>query len=453
MTKYFLLHCVLLLVACASGQTAPEALMQHTYLESTENFPNPERGFYQQFAPMWLGTSKNPLSSSQLAKARLEGVSVLRLYFLLDEFVQQDISTEALAFIEAQFLMARNAGMKLIPRFAYNFPQGGTYPYNDPDASLSRVLAHIAQLEPTLQQNADLIAFLELGFVGAWGEWHSSTNNLVDYTPEGKGANPEYRNEVARRLKEMGANRSIALPPGFDVKLLEATANTWGTFKAQIDMADSGMAIAILGQNLTSKVKEGSLAAANIHQEVRTDIIISDGRALDTTLHKQQWVWWAEFNFGDKKLTPWAEFDTTPPTDLTEQAETMNKVADAVVKLEGKGADVKKILERFGIPMLDETPATSSSQLLANRLNGFVRGQMNTDLLSQTALRDHLALHKDEFETMYNIILAGGDYETLTTNAIAAFEGMDTEKLAQRLEQTLILAELLGRWAVDEDVQ
>lgn len=226
-----------------------------------------------------------------------------------------------------------------------------------------------------------------------YGEAHGSPTT-VGYVPESKGANPEYRNEVARRLKEMGANRSIALPPGFDVKLLEATANTWGTFKAQIDMADSGMAIAILGQNLTSKVKEGSFAAANIHQEVRTDIIISDGRALDTTLHNQQWMWWSEFNFGDRKITPWAEFDTTPPTDLTAQAETMNKVADAVVKLEGKGADVKKILERFGIPMLEEAPNTNRAKFSAKKPDGFTRGQINADVLADTALRNQLTLHK-----------------------------------------------------------
>lgn len=215
MRKSFLWCCVLLLAACASGQSAPEsALVRREYIASNENFANPERGFYQQEAPMWLGSNKNSLSSSQLATARLEGVSVLRLYFLIDEFVQQAISSEALTFIEAQFSTARNAGMKLIPRFAYNFPQGGTYPYKDPDASLTQVLAHIAQLEPILQKNADVIAFLELGFIGAWGEWHSSTNNLVDSEPNA-WINDASKAIVSRLLQALPSRRMVAMryPP------------------------------------------------------------------------------------------------------------------------------------------------------------------------------------------------------------------------------------------------
>jgi hypothetical protein len=37
-----------------------------------------------------------------------------------------------------------------------------------------RVLKHVAQLGPTMQRNADAVYVLEAGFVGCWGEWHSS---------------------------------------------------------------------------------------------------------------------------------------------------------------------------------------------------------------------------------------------------------------------------------------
>src|SRR4030095_15962150 len=41
-----------------------------------------------------------------------------------------------------------------------------------------RVIEHIDQLEPVLRRNSDVIAYLEAGFVGAWGEWHNSTSGL-----------------------------------------------------------------------------------------------------------------------------------------------------------------------------------------------------------------------------------------------------------------------------------
>jgi hypothetical protein len=102
--------------------------------------------------------------------------------------------------------------MKVIPRFAYNFPMGGTWPYQDPDAPLDRVLAHIAQLQPILRENADIIAFMEIGFVGAWGEWHSSTNRLVEHPA---ALNDSSRAIIDHLLQALPPERMIAMryPP------------------------------------------------------------------------------------------------------------------------------------------------------------------------------------------------------------------------------------------------
>mgnify|MGYP000403928341 CR=1 FL=1 len=43
-------------------------------------------------------------------------------------------------------------------------------------------MRHIEQLTPLLQKNADVIAWVEAGFIGAWGEWHTSTNGLDNLT-------------------------------------------------------------------------------------------------------------------------------------------------------------------------------------------------------------------------------------------------------------------------------
>ncbi|MCC7538847.1 MAG: DUF4832 domain-containing protein, partial [Deltaproteobacteria bacterium] len=41
-----------------------------------------------------------------------------------------------------------------------------------------RVLAHIEQVGPLLREHEDVIAVVQAGFIGAWGEWHSSTHGL-----------------------------------------------------------------------------------------------------------------------------------------------------------------------------------------------------------------------------------------------------------------------------------
>jgi hypothetical protein len=212
-----LLHLMILLVALCLSLPRFSARGQAdyitiAYIPSDANIPNPERGFYHQDSPMWLDTERVPQDGEELREMRDEGITMLRWYFLIDEFRDRPLDDEALTYIEAQFAAARQAGLKVIPRFAYNFPQGGEYPYQDPDAPLERVLAHIDQLTPLLQGNSDVIAFMEIGFVGAWGEWHSSTHRLVD---EETGINANSNAIINRLLAALPSNRMIAMryPP------------------------------------------------------------------------------------------------------------------------------------------------------------------------------------------------------------------------------------------------
>jgi hypothetical protein len=93
--------------------------------------------------------------------------------------------------------------VKLVPRFTYNFPSQLPLKPEDGDAPLPVVLNHISQLTPVLTRNADVIAFLEAGFVGAWGEWHHSTNGLDEV--------PAKRIILQELLKALPESRMVVL--------------------------------------------------------------------------------------------------------------------------------------------------------------------------------------------------------------------------------------------------
>ena len=197
-------------ILLGAGQDRPAEVP--TYVPSTEDFPNPERGFYKGFAPMFLGTTHDPLDAAFLATLRLQAISTIRAYFVIDEFRSTPLTPEALAMIAADLSAVRMAGLKIIPRFAYDFPCAGA---NEPcqvdnsvDAPLSRVAEHIAQLTPLLQANADIIAFMEMGFVGPWGEWHHSSNLLVN--PD-RTVNASSATIVERVLAALPARRMAVL--------------------------------------------------------------------------------------------------------------------------------------------------------------------------------------------------------------------------------------------------
>lgn len=155
-------------------QDAPTTAV--SYQATDEDFPNPERGFFRNI---------NLLKDTNVSWVSDADSTLARSYIRLDDYRQADIPASVLADLDTGFAAARTAGIKVIPRVAYNFGSG------DPDAPKSWVLKHITQLTPSLQKNADVIAAMEAGFIGAWGEWHSSTNGLD---------NPTDRQEIVEAL-------------------------------------------------------------------------------------------------------------------------------------------------------------------------------------------------------------------------------------------------------------
>ncbi len=145
-----------------------------SFSPSGQDFPNPERGFWYFIADDFADMAQEDANW-----VRDQGARVGYAMVLLKDYRNRPLPPQFLARLERSFGMARRAGIKLILRFAYNyydFPDGD-YEQAE-DAPLEIVLAHISQLGPLINQNADLIALWQVGFIGAWGEGHSSSNGL-----------------------------------------------------------------------------------------------------------------------------------------------------------------------------------------------------------------------------------------------------------------------------------
>ena len=178
---------VVITVNAASGGSGtgtgsgPTATVNYTV--STAAFPNPERGFYHHTETH--SNSYSALNQSTLTSYRTNSniTLVLRLFYL-ENFVNGSISSTYLTNMQSDFARIRAAGLKCIVRFAYadNSDSGVAH-----DANKATILSHIAQLTPILQANADIIALVQAGFIGSWGEWYYTDNfgmnpTQADYT-------------------------------------------------------------------------------------------------------------------------------------------------------------------------------------------------------------------------------------------------------------------------------
>jgi len=161
------------------------------------------------------------------------------------------------------------------------------------------------------------------------------------------------RKALATEFKALGRDPVFITRPGWDVNLVEATANNFVTFKQQVQEANAGLAIAILGQNLSSEVKGGSYAAAQVHEAVAAHIIASDTDNLSDFVHDQILVPWAVANWGSADAAPWPKWDVTPPADTAGRVKTWVDLGAALTtfKTLGVPVDVTSACEAAGVPL------------------------------------------------------------------------------------------------------
>ena len=165
-----------------------------TYISTSDNFNNPDRGFY---VSAYTTNQNSPLTLSYLQGIKARNMTMIRRIYLIPAYRNSILPDSFLNFVRKDFETARQGGVRLIVRFAYNWEWGGY------DASSSRIAAHLDQLKPVLTDNKEAIAFIEAGFMGYWGEWHHSTNNLENGI--------EKKKLLYKLLSVLPSDRTVAL--------------------------------------------------------------------------------------------------------------------------------------------------------------------------------------------------------------------------------------------------
>jgi hypothetical protein len=198
------------------------------YSGTTATIANPERGFYRQVS------CETPISLSQIKNFRTtDGNTMLMCVFYLRNFVTSPISQSALDLFNQQMATIRSAGMKAIVRFAYNDNN------NPADAKPAMVNTHLTQLAPYLAANKDVIAVVQAGLIGSWGEWGNTQNYGDSYNMTAQNI-ADRKSVVDKLLSVVPAERMVQLRmPLFKTKLYSASNLTsteafTGTAKARL---------------------------------------------------------------------------------------------------------------------------------------------------------------------------------------------------------------------------
>ncbi len=154
------------LMGCGTRRTDP--VIVTSYEVDDDLFPNPERGLYRYTSLHSLDPEIGALRDS------VQMTLVWGRIMMRDYREQETLPDTFLQDVERGFQIAREQGMKVIVRGSYGSrgPGGDYTTYTDPSEKFMR--NHIAQLAPIFAAHADVIALFEAGFIGPWGEFHTT---------------------------------------------------------------------------------------------------------------------------------------------------------------------------------------------------------------------------------------------------------------------------------------
>lgn len=317
-----------------------------------------------------------------------------------------------------------------------------------------------------------------------WGRWSEVYGGAIRVAKTPAAADEDDKQRFLKEVAAIGGNTVLRLPTSADplqqygLELVEAKSTGADGFNQLIGLASTSISICLLGQNLTSEVKGGSRAAAQVHDGIRDQILESDAQRVGRCVYEQVLQPWARFNFGAPEAAPRACWSTKPPDDKKTEGEAYKALGEGLTALRGVGAkpDIDTILERHGVPVTgpaeepEPAPAPGDGPPTDNsgdppkkpgkaennagaprKPSGALRGQVYIDAVGDDAIPRGGQAIRPEVLAILDAVMASQSYDELRGRLLSLYEGMTPDALAVLLEKAMVMAELAGRLAVLED--
>jgi len=161
------------------------------------------------------------------------------------------------------------------------------------------------------------------------------------------------------KIRTLGKESTIRAPKNtsgesVEVTFVEPRDNSWESFLKFKEAIEISIAIVLLGQNLTTEVTGGSYAAANVHYNIRLDLLAGDVVPFNQAAERQVLREYLRNNmpgFTDD-LTPLLTNPVKPPEDDAARATQAYQISQAIETLlrgNGSGQGVISPIEARGM--------------------------------------------------------------------------------------------------------
>lgn len=256
------------------------------------------------------------------------------------------------------------------------------------------------------------------------------------------GAGQDEKDSLLAALGGMFADSVVAIPDTTDIKLeaVSGGKSSEGAHQKFMDWSAKEISKAILGATLTSDSDgKGSYAMAEVHNEVRMDILEMDARGISETINRDLIRPFIALNWGEQEQYPYLQF-SMPENGKREQTANMLKLLS---EIGFRDVPVWWIHEIFGIP----TPEEGDKTLAEARPDQAVPPQMKTPEQNRAA-RVQATAEDQELDTMLqpvmDLVRTAGSFEDIADRLYDIFPDMDPARFQRLIARAMFAAGLWG---------
>ena len=162
----------------------------------------------------------------------------------------------------------------------------------------------------------------------------------------GQEAKPEDVAILRDALFDLGTSAAGMIPETMQVEFAQAgqVKSAGDLFRSLAEWTDKQISKAVLGQTMTTD-DGASYSQANVHNDVRIDILKADANALQTTLNRDLIKPYIDLNFGVQQAYPRINFHVDEPADIKLLSESLQKLVPLGLKV--SATDIR---EKLGLP-------------------------------------------------------------------------------------------------------
>ena len=276
----------------------------------------------------------------------------------------------------------------------------------------------------------------------------------------GPGAKPDDIAVLRRAVAQLAADAAAVMPDGMKIEFQQIANAAGGAelFERMAEYLDKQISKGVLGQTMTTD-DGASQSQANVHNEVRMDILRADAKQLASTLNRDLVRTFIDLNYGPQEDYPEIVLQVTEAEDLKALADALGPFIDRGLRVEESA-----ILDKFGLatpeagalvlraqhsmqalPALnsERTPCACPACGERKALNAEQRGDALDELVADD-LRDWVPVMKPVLDPVQALAQKAETFDEFKAGLAGLLDEMDDSVLIERLALAAFKARAQG---------